>query len=127
MFDQEDRSGCIQCYKYISVLGLPQISTAQICPFIYCLHHQYCPHYLSGKPESLKYPSSTIIILYLTYDPQCINFKSQAFFQIKPNIDMICNILYQWVSFTLFHVLLSLVGLVIEFCLCSSIQANNGA
>ena len=31
-------------------------------------------------PESFKYPSSTIIILYLTYDPQCINFKSQAFF-----------------------------------------------
>ena len=26
------------------------------------------------------YPSSTIIILYLTYDPKCINFKSQAFF-----------------------------------------------
>ena len=38
------------------------------------------PIYLSWKPESLKYPSSTIIILYLTYDPPCINFQSQAFF-----------------------------------------------
>ena len=51
VFDQEDRSGCIQCYKYISVLGLPQISTAQICPFIYCLHHKYCPH---TYPENLN-------------------------------------------------------------------------
>ena len=53
VFDQEDRSGCIQCYKYSSVLGTPANQHCPNVPIYILPTPSILPPYLSWKPLNL--------------------------------------------------------------------------